>query len=86
MALSALGRKHLLEHGVQHRIALRLSVSDAFVSSVVRGEERPATRDGWKTYRRVQREVAKALSLRVVEAFSAWERGVVAEPEMATAQ
>lgn len=75
MALSAVGRKALLEHGTQLRVATRLDVSTAYVSAVVNGEMLPKTRLGWRSYRKVQRAVAKALGLDVTEAFQAWERG-----------
>jgi hypothetical protein len=80
MALNAIGRKHLLPHGSQRKIARRLEVEESAVSAVVNwmpGDEMPKTDAGWKSWRRVQRAVAKALNLRVVEAFSPEERGEV---------
>jgi hypothetical protein len=76
MALSALGRKHLLQYGKQREIAEALDEADAFVSNVVNGHARPRTERGWKRYRRVQRAVARRLNLTVEEAFSDRERGV----------
>jgi hypothetical protein len=79
MALSALGRKHLLPHGAQRKIARRLGIEEARVSAVVNGTEIPVTEQGWKSYRRVQRAVAKVLNLSVEEAFQSHERGVSQE-------
>lgn len=79
MALSALGRKHLLEHGKQREIADALRVQQGFVSDVVNGYSLPRTARGWKRYRKVQRAVAHRLNLTVEEAFSERERG--AEPQ-----
>lgn len=79
MALSALGRKHLLPHGAQRKIARALDIEQSRVSVVIAGLDIPKTELGWKSYRRVQRAVAKALDLRVDEAFSAVERGEVEE-------
>lgn len=77
MALSAVGRKALLEHGRQKVVATRLGVSRAFVSAVVNGELIPKTRSGWKTYRRVQAAIAKEIGLEVPEAFQPHELGEV---------
>jgi hypothetical protein len=79
MALSAIGRKALLEHGRQKAVADRQKVSTAYVSGVVNGELLPKTRLGWKKYRRVQKELAKEIGMDWTEAFSAFERGE--EPE-----
>lgn len=75
MALSAVGRKALLEHGRQKAVAKRLNFSTAYVSAVVNGELIPKTRSGWKNYRRVQSAVAKELGMDVTDAFTAYERG-----------
>ena len=77
MALSAIGRKALLPHGAGRKIARRLEVEEARVSSVVNGQDVPVTANGWKSYSRIQKAVAKALGLTVEEAFQDWERGEV---------
>jgi transcriptional regulator with XRE-family HTH domain len=79
MALSALGRKHLLPHGAQRKIARRLGVEESRVSAVVNGEATPVTEAGWKSWRRIQKAVARTLGLDVEEAFSDQERGVQQE-------
>lgn len=85
MALTAVGRKALLldHHGAQRKIARRLSVEESRVSDVVKGSNIPTTEVGWRSYRRVQRAIAKTLGLRVDEAFQAFERGVVGEETVA---
>ena len=83
MALSVLGRKHLLPHGSQRKIARRLSIEESRVSAVLNGKDIPTTDAGWISYRKVQRAIAKAIGLSVVEAFSAQERGVVEEESVA---
>lgn len=83
MALSAIGRKALLEHGTQTKIAAQLSLSDGFVSAVVLGDDLPKTRKGWKNYRRVQLAIARELGLDVTEAFTAFERGEVQQEAVA---
>lgn len=83
MALNAIGRKALLEHGRQTVIASRARVSDAFVSSVVNGEDIPKTRLGWKKYRRVQLAVAREIGMDVTDAFTASERGEVQQEAVA---
>ena len=45
------------------------------MSAVVNGTSLPVTERGWKSYRRVQRAVAKALGLSVEEAFQPHELG-----------
>jgi hypothetical protein len=77
MALSAVGRKTLLPHGSQRKIARRLGVEESRVSAVVNGSDIPMTENGWKSYRRVQRAVAKALGLSVEESFQPHELGQV---------
>jgi hypothetical protein len=50
------------------------------VSAVVNwteGDDLPQTDAGWKSWRRVQKAVAKALKMDVAEAFSPTERGDV---------
>lgn len=54
------------------------------MSDVVKGLNIPTTEAGWRSYRRVQRAVARVLGLTVEEAFQPFERGEVAEMEMAT--
>lgn len=81
MSLSAIGRKALLEHGRQTKIAGRFRVSDQYVSDVVNGERIPKTKRGWARYARIQQAVADELNLTVEEAFSAYERGL---PELAS--
>lgn len=75
MALSALGRKHLLEYGRQATIARRYRVSRQYVTAVVNGDNRPKTRKGWERYSRIQQAVADELGMTKQEAFSAAERG-----------
>lgn len=84
MALSAIGRKVLLPHGMQRKIARRLGVEEIRVSMVVRGVELPKTESGWKRYSRIQKEVAKGLGLTVEEAFQDWERGLVTVEQLAS--
>jgi DNA-binding transcriptional regulator YdaS (Cro superfamily) len=79
MPLGGISRKILLPHGKQRQIARRLGVSETYVSNVVAGVDLPTTDRGWKTYRRVQAAIARALRMRVNEAFSSAERGVVEE-------
>jgi hypothetical protein len=83
MALSAIGRKHLLPHGAQREIAQKFGLSDAYVTSVVKGEDFPATSRGWQTYRKVQVAIARKLRMRLDEAFSPTERGVQEEAMVA---
>lgn len=83
MALSSLGRKHLMEHGRQKAVAGRTRTSRAYVSAVVNGELIPKTRLGWKKYRRVQLAIARELGMDVTEAFSASERGEVQQEAVA---
>lgn len=83
MALSALGRKHLLPHGSQRKIARRLGVEEARVSAVVNGDDLPVTERGWKNYRKAQKAIARALNLTVEEAFSETERGITTEESAA---
>lgn len=75
MALTAVGRKALLEHGRQKVVAGRARVSPAYVSAVNACDWIPKTRRGWEKYRRVQDAIAKELNLDVSEAFTAYERG-----------
>lgn len=79
MALTAVSRKVLLRnhHGAQRKIARRLGIEEARVSAVVNGEDLPKTELGWRSYRRAQRAIAKALGLSVEEAFQDFERGEV---------
>lgn len=77
MALSAIGRKALLPHGSQRKIARRLSIEESRVSAVVSGNLLPQTEAGWKSYKKVQRAIAKALGLSVEEAFQPHELGEV---------
>lgn len=83
MALSAIGRKALLPHGSQRKISRRLGIEEARVSAVVSGTQIPLTEAGWKSYRRVQRAIAKALGLSVEEAFQPHELGEVVESSSA---
>lgn len=76
MALSAVGRKNLLEHGLQREIADAVHVAQGYVSQVVNGVGFPLTRKGWKKYRKVQRAVARRLGMAWEDAFSDKERGV----------
>lgn len=77
MALGALGRKVLLQPSKQQEIADRMGEPKSFVSKVVNGRQIPTSPRGWKRYRRVQVAVARAIGLRVDEAFQDYERGVV---------
>jgi transcriptional regulator with XRE-family HTH domain len=70
MALSALGRKHLLGFGRQREIARKLGLSESYVSMVVSGVVVPRTEKGRKTARRVQVAVARALGMKLHEAFA----------------
>lgn len=81
MALSNVGRKLLIAHGTQKRIARQLNVMESEVSKAVACEpdEHPKTERGWKRRNRIQRAIAKALGLSVEEAYSAEERGVQKE-------
>lgn len=79
MALSAVGRKALLPHGSQRKIARRLGIEESRVSVVVNGADIPTSEFGWKSYRLVQNAIARALGMKVGEAFSAAERGVEEE-------
>lgn len=55
------------------------------MSVVVNGQDVPVTENGWRSYSRVQKAIARALGLTVEEAFQAWERGEVeAQQEMAS--
>lgn len=76
MALSPIGRKALLPHGSQRKIARQLGVEESRVSNVIGGGPLPRTEAGWKSWNRIQRAVAKAIALSVEEAFGAEERGV----------
>lgn len=76
MALSAIGRKHLLEYGKQHEVAEALGIAESYVSQVVNGFGFPRTQKGWRKYRKVQRSIAARLGMTVEEAFSETERGV----------
>ena len=75
MALSAIGRKALLPHGSQRKIARKLGIEEARVSAVVSGTQVPLTEAGWKSYRRVQRAIARVLNLSLEEAFQSHELG-----------
>lgn len=85
MALTAVGRKALLEHGRQKVVAGRARVSPAYVSAVNACEWIPKTRRGWEKYRRVQLAIARELGLDVTEAFAAFERGEVQQEAVAVA-
>lgn len=84
MALSAIGRKALLPHGAGRKIARRLGYEEARVSAVVNGQDIPVTENGWKSYKRIQREVAKTIGLTVEAAFQDFERGEVTEEQLAS--
>lgn len=84
MALSAPGRKHLLEHGRQTKIAGRFHVSDQYVSGVVNGDPMPKTRKARARWARIQQAVADELGMPVEDAFTEYERGVV-EPAVSAA-
>lgn len=84
MALSAIGRKHLLPHGSQRKIARRLGIEESRVSVVLNGQNIPTSEHGWKSYSRVQKAIAKVLGLSVEEAFQDFERGVEQPQEMAS--
>lgn len=75
MALSAIGRKALLPHGAGRKIARRLGIEESRVSIVLGGQNIPRSEEGWKSYRKVQRAIARALNLSIDEAFSEIERG-----------
>lgn len=79
MSLNGIGRKALLEHGRQTKIAGRFRVSDQYVSDVVNGERIPKTRRGRERYGRIQQAVAEELGLTLEEAFSEYERGIPAQ-------
>lgn len=85
MALTAVSRKVLLRnnHGAQRKIARQLGIEESRVSAVANGEDLPKTELGWKTYRRVQKAIARVLDLPVEEAFQPFERGVEAVAESA---
>lgn len=85
MALSAIGRKHLLERGKQQEIAGRLRVVPGYVSQVVNGVGLPLTKKGWKQYRRVQIAIARSLNMRLDEAFSPRELGAEEERQSSAA-
>ena len=69
MAAQSRNIKALMEHGTQRKIARALALSDAYVSQVVAGKVDARTEKGRKTQRKVQVAVARALRLRVDEAF-----------------
>lgn len=76
MALSAIGRKHLLPSGKQREIADRTSINPAVISNAVNGYGFPRTPRGWKTYRRAQVAIARALGMRMGDAFQPHELGI----------
>lgn len=84
MALSAIGRKALLPHGAQRKIARRLGMEEARVSTVNAPApgDLPKTELGWQSWRRAQKAIAKVLGMTVEEAFQDWERGEVQLEEM----
>lgn len=84
MALSAVGRKALLPHGSQRKIARQLGIEESRVSAVVNGQDIPLTEHGWKSYKRVQKAIAKALGLPAEDSFQDFERGEVQPQEMAS--
>ena len=73
MPLSAPIRKHLLGFGKQKEIARRIGVSEGYVSNVINGLATPRTPKGWRTYRRVQVAIARALNLPLAEVFGETE-------------
>jgi len=86
MALSAVGRKLLITHGTQKRIARQLGVMESEVSKALAAADPndfPKTERGWKRRNRIQRAIAKALGISFEEAFSDEERGVTQDSEVA---
>lgn len=83
MALSPLGRKHLLPWGKQDEIAKRLGVIPGYVSQVVNGLAIPRSKRGWKLYRKVQVAIARALGMRLDEAFTPRELGIEQQQDAA---
>lgn len=75
MALTAIGRKAILPHGAQRKIARRLGFEERLVSDAVNGSNLPKTENGWKRYRRAQKAVAKVLGLSLEEAYQPHELG-----------
>ncbi len=76
MALNAIGRKALLNHGKQREIADRQSLNPATVSQAVNGVGFPLSPKGWVKYRKAQVAIARALGLRLDEAFQPHELGI----------
>jgi DNA-binding transcriptional regulator YdaS (Cro superfamily) len=81
MALSAIGRKALMPHGAQRKIARQLGVEESRVSAAVNGTGLPITELGWKSYRRTQRAIARVLGLSLREAFQPHELGDVLQEQ-----
>ena len=73
MAFSPVTRKLLLEYGTQAKLARRFRVSEAYISSVVSGEDIPKTRRGWVRYTKVQSAIAEYLGVTLEEAFQPHE-------------
>jgi hypothetical protein len=73
MALNAIGRKALLDHGKQREIADRIRVNPATVSNAVNGVGFPLSRKGWVKYRKAQVAIARALGMKLEEAFQPHE-------------
>lgn len=69
MVNTSVTRKRELPYGKQKEIARRARVSEAYVSAVVNDRLRPVTVEGQKNLRRVRVLVARALGMRVDEAF-----------------
>lgn len=62
-------KRGLLPYGKQREIAKKAGVSEAYVSAVVNDRLRPVTVEGQRNLRRVRVLVARALGVRVDEAF-----------------
>ena len=69
MVRRAVNLKAGLKHGAQRAIAGKLGVSEAYVSMVVTGKRRATTERGRRKEREIKVAVARALRLRVDEAF-----------------
>lgn len=48
--------------GAQKAIAAKVGVSESYVSNVANGLAQPRTERGWRTYRRVQREIRRVMA------------------------